>query len=96
MASKSRPPFTTMRLMSRTRGSSAYATTMAIMMSTAPPASPNGVRDDRNAGSAIDSDPAIEPRARQPRPMPNTKMGDRRNSCDSSPKNTHMSASKHM
>ena len=54
------------------------------------------MRDDRNERSAIDSDPAIEPRARQPRPMPNTKMGDRRNSCDSSPKNTHMSASKHM
>ena len=47
-------------------------------------------------GVMAKSVPKREASASVPRPVPKTKMGERRNSCARSAKNIHMSASKHM
>ena len=84
----------TMDSISRSRGSSAYATNMATSMVMATPCSPKGRAFSQPASITGISDPAKIPAASIPRPRPNTSTGDMRNRCASMPKNTHIMASK--
>ena len=61
-----------MASISRSRGSSAYATTIISSTMTMTPCSPNGSRCTQFAATMGNSEPASPASANMPRPRPNT------------------------